>query len=168
MLQNNLNVNFKYEDISQEDFEKYNIAELKERAERFNGKSFRKWSINETKDIYLITVKETTNMDDQEFGTAFYVMNIQGLWVDFETETIAYGGEYKGETWEKNAIKKVAPYLRDVNGKKQILKAGDLPIAYETVISTFCDAFTAIGRWWHDESIKHDVFFENLTQKVEV
>jgi hypothetical protein len=163
-----INSTFKYEDISQEDFGKYKIGELKERAERFNGKSFRKWSINEIKDVYLIVVKDTTFMDDIEFGTAFYVMNIQGLWVDFETETISHGGEYKGETWEKNAIKKVAPYLRDADGKKQVLEISNLPIAYETVISTFCEAFTAIARWWHDESIKHDVFFENLTQKVEV
>ncbi len=161
-------MSFVYEDISKEDFEKYKIGALKERAERFNGSSFRKWSINETKDVYLILVKETTFMDDVEFGTAFYVMNIKGLWVDFETETISYGGEYKGETWEKNAIKKVAPYLRDADGKKQVLKISDMPIPYDLVINIFCQAFTAESRWCHDESTKHDVFFENLTQKEEV
>lgn len=32
-------MNFVYEDISKEDFEKFGIEELKERAQKFNGKS---------------------------------------------------------------------------------------------------------------------------------
>ncbi len=159
-------MSFVYEDISKEDYEKFGIKEL---AEKYGEESFRKWSINEAKDAYLIRIPDTFgNLNNPDDMVDSYVMNINGLWADFETKIISYGGEYKGETWSKYGIIKAIPHIRDETGRRKNLNKGELPIAYENIIFTFCEAFTAENRWMNNKSIKHDVFFENLTQKEEV
>ena len=154
---------FVYEDISQEDFVNFEIGVLKERVQKLHGTSLRKWSVNESKDVYLILVKATSRDDDEDFGTSFYVMNLKGTWADFETITIAFGGEYKGETWTNFGITKISPFVFNAAGQKQQLEINDLPIPFEALISTFCEALTARSRWMNDESTKHTVTFENLT-----
>lgn len=159
-------MNFVYEDISKEDFEKFGIGALKA---KYQSNNFDWWIINESRDAYLLLVKDTSNVDDSDFGTGFYVMNIQGLWVDFEIETLESGGEYGGETWVKYGIKKISPFKWDVSGKKLNISTSELPISYENIISIFCSALTVESSWWGRKGrTKHDVFFENLTQRTEV
>jgi len=154
-------MNFVYEYISKDDLEKFGIKEL---AEKYGEESFRKWSINETKDAYLIRIPDTFgNLNNPDDMVDSYIMNIRGLWTEFETKMISYGGEYKGETWSKYSITKTVPYMRDEEGRRQNLSKDELPIAYEIIIFIFCEAFTAENRWMNNKSIKHDVFFENLT-----
>lgn len=154
-------MNFVYEDISKEDFEKFGIGAL---AEKYGEKSFRKWSVNETKDVYLIRIPDTFgNLNNPDYMVDSYIMNIRGLWVEFEAKILEHGGEYKGETWSKYGITKAVPYVRDATGRRQNLSKGELPIAYEAVISAFCEAFTAENCWMNNRSIRHEVFFEDLT-----
>lgn len=153
-------MNFVYEDISKEDYEKFGIGALKA---KYQSPNFDMWAVNESKDVYALLVKDTTFMDDPDFGTGFYVMNIQGLWVDFEIEFIDSDGVYGGETWVKYGVKGIAPFSWDSDGKKQSLPITKLPISYETLTSLFYEAVTARSRWMSHKSTKHEVFFENRT-----
>ncbi len=157
-------MSFVYEDISKEDFEKFGIAELKA---KYQSPNFDMWAINESRDIYLILTRHSILIDDEDFGVHYYAMNFGDFWADFEAEIIAHGGEYKGETWVKYGITKISPFTWDSSGQKQRIEINSLSIPYEAIISTFCEALTARSNWMSHKSTKHDVFFENLTQKVE-
>jgi hypothetical protein len=160
-------MNFVYEDISKEDYEKFGIGELKA---KYQSKNFEGWVINEARDIYLISIPDTfANLNNPDDIVNRYVMNIRGLWVDFESNTLESGGEYGGETWVKYGIKKIVPYAQDETGLRKNLSKNELPIAYEVILSLFCDALTVESNWWgRNGRTKHTVTFENLTQKVEV
>jgi hypothetical protein len=153
-------MNFVYEDISKEDFEQFGITELKA---KYQSPNFDMWAVNHEKNTFMLYNRSSIMPEDEDFGVSYFLFNINGLWVDFEVETIAVGGQYRGETWVKYGIKKVTPFIWDDTGRKHNLSIDALPVAYETVVSTFCDALAARSHWGHDESVKHDVFFENLT-----
>lgn len=156
-----VNNTFKYEDISQEDIVAFGIADL---ARSYGEESFRKWSVNETKDAYLIRIPDTFgNLNNPDDMVDSYVMNINGLWADFEIIFIDSNGIYRGETWIKYGIRKVSPYVRDISDKKHILSVDELPISHETILSLFCNAVTAESNWMNDTSAKHTVLFDNLT-----
>jgi hypothetical protein len=152
---------FIHEKIPQEYVEKFNLEELRKKY----YSAFYSWFADYKQNAFLINGKVATRMDDEDFGTEYFLMYINGLWIDVETKIIAYGGEYKGDTWTKCGIQKATPFLWDANGKKQNLNKDELLISYDDVVSKLYEALTAVGQWEHDTSTSHTVTFEFIQEQ---
>jgi hypothetical protein len=152
-------MNFVYEDISQEDFEKFGIGALKAKYESNN---FDRWVINDKRNVFLLRARSSL-MPNNDAPISTYLMGINGFWVDISIETVGVGGTYKVETWVKYMIEEFLPFVWDADGNKNYLTKDKLPIAKENIISIFCKALTFLSQS-RSKSLKHEVFFENFSQ----
>lgn len=146
-------MNFYTEKVSKEDVALY---DLENKGKKYWTSNFDRWYINEDRDIFLLKIKSSSRIDDEDFGTYYFLMNFKGRWI--EVDTLSKGdGVYKGPGWTHYTLKSIR-FCNEGNQESSLSHE----LSRSEILGCLKDALIAYNKWLCSSRTESTVSFESF------